>query len=78
MLRQKLKEFRKSKQLSQVKMAELIGSTDKYVSALETRKDVSLSVEKFAAISKAIGISEFRIILAIRNYLNYSCVLRCV
>jgi transcriptional regulator with XRE-family HTH domain len=78
MLRQKLKEFRKSKQLSQAKMAELINSTDKYISALETRKDVSLSIEKFAEISKAIGISEFEIILAIRDSLNYTCDFRCV
>ncbi len=78
MLRQKIKEFRISKQLSQAKMAELINTTDKYISALETRKDVSLSIEKFAEISRAIGISEFRIILAIRDHLNYSCVLRCV
>ena len=78
MLRQKLKKFRISKQLSQAKMAELINTTDKYISALETRKDVSLSIEKFAAISKHIGIPEFEIILAIRDYLGYSCVLRCV
>ena len=75
MLKTKLKEFRAEKKLSQAALAELIGCTDKYISSLESRKNASLTIEKFAEIAKAMNISEFRIIMTIRNYLGYTCTL---
>ena len=76
MLKNKIKEFRKEKKLSQMGLAKLINSSDKYISSLETKENMTLSIEKFAEIAKAMQISEFRIILVIKEYLNYSCTLR--
>ena len=49
-------EFRKSKNLTQQQLGDLIYSDRQYVSRIE-RADVSVSIQKLAIIAKALNIS---------------------
>ena len=60
MLRAKIKEYRNKSNLSQWDVARLIGKKDTYISAIE-RETVSLSVERFVFIAKALKVDNSEI-----------------